>query len=236
MLLAFAVLAAVLSFGAVVAAATGPGAAFSARAIGVTDGDTITVLASGNRQYAIRLLGIDAPEHAQAFGTASRKYLGNLVFGKRVDLQCEKAESYGRLICKVTLPDGEDICLDQIRAGMAWHYKQYQDEQSAADRAIYASAEDAARIAHRGLWSQPHPIEPQDFRHGTQSQLCFASGDRRIACSQAYHGPVRGDRYSKIYEWPGCPYYDRIARYEWVKFANAAAAQAAGYRPARNCP
>lgn len=233
--LALAAVLVALSLGVALGAA-GPGRTFSARVVGITDGDTITVVAPGNRQYTIRLKGIDAPEHAQAFGTASRKYLASRVFGKQVELQCEKAESYQRLICKVTLPGGEDVCLDQIRAGLAWHYKQFQDEQSPADRAIYAGAEDAARIAHRGLWSQPHPVEPQDFRHGTLSQLCFAAGNRRIACSQAYTGPVRGNRHSMIYEWPGCPYYDRIARYNRVKFANAAAAQAAGYRPARNCP
>ena len=50
------------------------------------------------------------------------------------------------------------------------------------------------------------------------------------------HGPVRGNRRSHIYEWPGCPYYDRIAPYNRVAFASAQAAHNAGYRPARNCP
>lgn len=53
--------------------------------------------------------------------------------GKAVTLQCEYERSYGRLICKVLLPYGEDLCLDQVKGGIAWHYKQYQDEQSPAD-------------------------------------------------------------------------------------------------------
>jgi len=47
---------------------------------------------------------------------------------------------------------------------MAWHYKEYQREQTAEDRALYAKAEDDARAAHRGLWIDPAPIQPSEFR------------------------------------------------------------------------
>lgn len=217
-------------------AAIAAAATFTARVVGITDGDTITVLAPGNVQYRIRLAGIDAPEHNQAFGTRSKQNLSRLVFGKTVTLDCGKEESYGRLVCKVLLPSGEDADLDQVKAGMAWHYKQYESEQTPADKAAYAAAEDHAREAHLGLWSRPHPIPPWDFRHGTATKLCFDKSDHRIACSSEYHGPVRGNRRSHIYEWPGCPYYDAIAPYHRVQFPNARAAKAAGYRPARNCP
>lgn len=49
-------------------------------------------------------------------------------------------------------------------------------------------------------------------------------------------GPVRGNRRSMIYQWPGCPYYDAISEGNRVEFPNAQAAGAAGYRPAKNCP
>jgi phosphatidylserine/phosphatidylglycerophosphate/cardiolipin synthase-like enzyme len=48
-------------------------------------------------------------------------------------------------------------------------------------------------------------------------------------------GPVRGNRRSMIYEWPGCPYYDAISARNRVEFPNAQAAEAAGFRPAKNC-
>jgi endonuclease YncB( thermonuclease family) len=207
----------------------------TARVVGVTDGDTITVLAPGNVQYRIRLAGIDAPEHNQAFGTRSKQNLSQLVFGKTVMLDCGKEESYGRLVCKVLLTDGEDACLDQVKAGMAWHYKQFENEQTPPDRRLYASAEDAAREAHRGLWADAHPVPPWDFRHHTSTKLCFDKSDHRIACSEQYRGSVRGNRRSHIYEWPGCPYYDAIAPYNRVEFASRQAAEAAGYRAARNC-
>jgi endonuclease YncB( thermonuclease family) len=211
-------------------------ASFSAKVVGITDGDTITVLAPGNMQYRIRLAGIDAPEHNQAFGTRSKQNLSRLVFGQTVTLDCGKEESYGRLVCKVLLRGGGDACLDQVKAGLAWHYKQFENEQTSEDRKLYAAAEDAAREAHLGLWSQPNPVPPWDFRHGTATKLCFDKRDHRVECSAGYHGAVRGNRRSHIYEWPGCPYYDAIAPYNRIQFPNAQAAEAAGYRAARNCP
>jgi endonuclease YncB( thermonuclease family) len=211
-------------------------ASFSGKVVGITDGDTITVLAPGNVQYRIRLAGIDAPEHDQAFGTRSKQNLSPLVFGKNVTLDCGKEESYGRLVCKVSLPNREDVCLDQVKAGMAWHYKQFESEQTPSDRREYASAEDAAREARLGLWSQPNPVPPWDFRHGTAPKLCFDRTNHRVACSVSYHGPVRGNRRSHIYEWLGCPYYDAIAPYNRVEFPTVQAAEQAGYRAARNCP
>ena len=132
----------------------------------ITDGDTINARLPDGFEHAIRLAGIDAPESAQAFGAQSTAHLAELVSGKVVMLQCSGDRSYGRMICKILLPSGEDVCLDQVKAGMAWQYKQYQDEQSAADRTTYAATECTAMKASVGLWSDPHPVQPQDFRHG----------------------------------------------------------------------
>jgi len=205
---------------------------FIAQVVGITDGDTVTVRSVG----AIRLVGIDAPEHGQPFAAESQEHLRTLVFGKDVSLDCNGGVSYGRLVCKVQLPDGEDVSLDQVKAGMAWHYKQYQTEQSPADRAAYAAAEDTARESHLGLWSDAHPIQPQDFRHHTQSPLCWDGENHRVLCSDLYQGPVRGNVRSRIYHWPGCPNYEDISEANRVEFPNAAAADQAGYRAARNCP
>ena len=129
----------------------------------VADGDTVTVLDSASTQYRIRLSGIDAPESHQAFGTQSRKNLSELVFGKDVTVLYDKTDQYGRLVGKIMV-NGQDVNLEQVREGMAWHYKEYEREQSPEDRAIYARAEDEARAQHRGLWQDPNPIEPSQFR------------------------------------------------------------------------
>jgi endonuclease YncB( thermonuclease family) len=208
----------------------------SATLTGIEDGDTIYVHESNGSQATIRLAGIDAPEKAQPYGPEATANLRRLLAGGAVNLICTGEVSYGRQVCKILLPDGEDVCLDQIKAGLAWHYKQYEETQPPAERAEYATAEDAARHAHLRLWSDPHPTAPWDFRHDEQTQLCFDKSDDRIQCTANYAGPVRGNERTHIYVWPECPYSDAIGESNRVEFANAQEAQEAGYRPAHNCP
>src|SRR5204863_9459601 len=99
------------------------------RVVRIADGDTVTILDATNTQHRIRLQGIDAPESHQAFGTQSKKNLSDLIFDKDVTVEYEKIDRYGRIVGKITLA-GTDIDLEQIKAGMAWHYKDYQDEQT----------------------------------------------------------------------------------------------------------
>ena len=135
----------------------------SGRVVRIADGDTITVLDSSKTQHRIRLQGIDAPESKQGFGTQSKKKLSGMIFGKDVEVVYEKNDQYGRLVGKVLL-EGRDINLEQVRSGMAWHYKEYEREQSSEDRELYARAEDEARSARRGLWVGRNPVEPSEFR------------------------------------------------------------------------
>jgi endonuclease YncB( thermonuclease family) len=134
------------------------------KVIAVADGDTITVLGASNNSHRIRLQGIDAPERAQAFGTVSRQHLNDLLFGKAVVLQGDKVDQYGRMVCKV-LVDGHDANLEQINAGFAWFYRQYEKELSSEDRDSYSNAESEAHNAKRGLWSEPTPTPPWEYRH-----------------------------------------------------------------------
>jgi endonuclease YncB( thermonuclease family) len=60
--------------------------------------------------------------------------------------------------------EGVDANLEQVKAGMAWHYKQYQKEQTPSDRALYSEA-DRAKAGHIGLWADPNPTPPWEFRH-----------------------------------------------------------------------
>jgi endonuclease YncB( thermonuclease family) len=134
------------------------------KVVGVSDGDTVTVLDSAKVQYKIRLTGIDAPEKAQAYGQVSKKSLSDLVFNKDVEISWEKRDRYQRILGKVLL-DKQDICLEQVKRGMAWHYKQYQRDQSLEDRTVYDLAEKKAREAKLGLWADDAPVEPSQFRH-----------------------------------------------------------------------
>lgn len=134
------------------------------KVVGVADGDTVTILDSAKVQYKIRLTGIDAPEKAQPYGQVSKKSLSDLVFNKDVEISWEKRDRYQRILGKVLL-NKQDICLEQVKRGMAWHYKQYQSDQSQEDRTLYDLAEKKAREAKLGLWADDEPVEPSKFRH-----------------------------------------------------------------------
>ena len=133
------------------------------KVVSVADGDTITVLDAEKNQHKIRLQGIDAPEKAQAFGAKSKQALYEMVHGKTVQVSFEKSDKYGRILGKVLL-DGQDICHQQIKAGLAWHYKKYQNQQPLVDREAYSASETAAKNEKLGLWSDPRPMAPWDFR------------------------------------------------------------------------
>ena len=145
-----------------------PAEAFAERleglVVAVADGDTITVLDDAKTQHRIRLSGIDAPERRQDFGNVSRQHLANAVLQRRVVVEYDKTDRYGRLVGKVLL-NGQDECLAQVAAGLAWHYKKYEGEQPFEDRRAYAAAEDAARAAQRGLWRDANPVPPWEWRH-----------------------------------------------------------------------
>ena len=101
------------------------------RVVGVTDGDSITLLDANQSQYKIRIEGIDAPEKKQAFGQKSKMTMSEMVFGKFVKVEWNKKDRYGRIVGKVLAPPSDcretpcethlDVGLMQLTKGMAWH-------------------------------------------------------------------------------------------------------------------
>ena len=133
------------------------------KVVGISDGDTIKVLDSNKTEHKIRLMGIDAPEKSQAFGAASKQALSNYLYQREVTVEYKKKDRYQRILGKVVL-DKQDICLTMISDGMAWHYKDYEKEQSKTDRDLYSQAELKARQAKIGLWQDANPVAPSTFR------------------------------------------------------------------------
>jgi endonuclease YncB( thermonuclease family) len=123
----------------------------------------------------VRLSGIDAPEKKQPYGTRAKQHLSELVFGKVVDVDWEKHDRYDRVVGMVLAPLANctaadcaktmDAGLAQLSAGLAWHYKHYAKEQPRAERERYATAEHEAHLNRLGLWAEPHPVPPWEWRH-----------------------------------------------------------------------
>jgi endonuclease YncB( thermonuclease family) len=129
----------------------------------IADGDTLTLLDDGKAMHRIRIDGIDAPERTQAHGQRSRLSLAALAQGRSARAECGKSDRYGREVCRVIV-DGVDVGLEQVRRGWAWHYTKYAHEQPPSARLAYARAEEEARRARHGLWSEGSPTPPWDYR------------------------------------------------------------------------
>jgi len=127
------------------------------KVVGVHDGDTITGLGEDQKQFKIRLDAIDAPELGMPFGQASRKALSHKVFGKQVEVIVKTKDRYGRTVGHVLL-DKRDMNLEMLEEGMAWHYAHYDHNKRLAE------AEKDAGANSVGLWSDPNPVAPWDWR------------------------------------------------------------------------
>jgi len=147
----------------------------SGHIVAVTDGDTVTLLTKQNEEFKIRLMGIDAPEKKQDFGMASKQSLSDLSYDKIATIDYNKRDRYGRIVGKILI-NSRDINLEQVKQGMAWHFKKYEGEQEVEDRSIYANAEYEAKRDKRGLWIQPNPIPPWEFRKNRKSKSGTMSG------------------------------------------------------------
>lgn len=131
----------------------------SGKCVGVTDGDTATILVDGTRQVKVRFDGIDAPESRQDFGQKAKQKLADLIYGKEVRVEISSKDKYGRSLGKVYV-GSTYTNLEMVRSGMAWHYVKYSN---AID---LANAEKEARAKKIGLWSHVNPTPPWKWRRG----------------------------------------------------------------------
>lgn len=129
---------------------------FSGRVVSVADGDTITVLVD-REQIKVRLIEIDAPEKAQAFGNKSKQALANLVFGKEVEVEERGKDRYKRTLGRV-LVNGLDANAEMVRLGYAWVYRKYSQNPE------LLRLEAGARESKRGLWVDSNPMPPWEWR------------------------------------------------------------------------
>lgn len=125
--------------------------------VGVSDGDTATCLTADKTQIKIRFDQIDAPETGQDFGSTSKKALSDLIFNKEVGLKTKEKDKYGRTVAEVFIDD-KNINKEMVALGMAWAYREYMRDSE------YEQLESEARNKSIGIWSQPNPIYPSDYR------------------------------------------------------------------------
>lgn len=132
-------------------------AEFSAKVVRITDGDSLRALHQQS-EVEIRLEGIDCPEHGQAFGNRAKQATSELAFGKTVTVRPTGKDQYGRTLADIVLPDGTNLNQELVRLGYAWWFRKYSSDET------LARLEAEARQAKRGLWADPKPVAPWEWR------------------------------------------------------------------------
>ncbi len=132
----------------------------------VIDGDTLTLLTREGTRLRVRLYGIDAPEvrheemPGQPHGEEAKDALAALVLGRIVTVAIVDIDAHRRVVGIVRC-SGEEINLEMVRSGHAWAYRRYLSAPYASG---YIDAEKEARGRRDGLWKQPNPDPPWEFK------------------------------------------------------------------------
>jgi micrococcal nuclease len=156
--------------------ATGPqakGAGEKAVVTFVEDGDTAYLKKGDGSKVTCRIDGIDAPETGhpkvgkpgQKYGEEAGKLLRDMIDQKEVTLRITKpaqeGQNFGRSTCQIEI-SGKDVSKEMVRAGAAWLYRRYATDPAAVNE--MAGLEADARANKRGLWADPNPMNPEQFR------------------------------------------------------------------------
>jgi len=127
--------------------------------VGITDGDTLTLLTPDRRQTKVRLAEIDTPERRQPYGSRAREALADLAFQRQVRVVVEDTDRYGRTVGHV-YAGSRDVNAEMVRRGAAWVYDRYNRDPA------LPVLEAEARAARRGLWALPEAerMPPWEWR------------------------------------------------------------------------
>jgi endonuclease YncB( thermonuclease family) len=183
--------------------------AWQGKVVGVSDGDSITVMHDGKGEE-IRLYGVDCPEGHQDFGDRAKQFTSNMVYGKTVDVKPITQDRYGRTVGMIVY-DRVNLSVELIRFGHAWVYRQYCTRpECKAWEFIEAKAKDEKN----GLWPVSNPIPPWEFRRNARESTATPTPPPAVSASTTassssqsqrtvYHGNVR----SHVFHGPVCKDY-----------------------------
>jgi len=134
----------------------------NAQIVRVVDGDTFKAVLDGeDREWTVRMLGIDTPETVdprkpvQCFGKEASQKLTDLIEGTRVrldaDPEADELDKYGRLLRNVFLTDGTDVNALMVQEGYAHELTSFP--LNAERKVELRQLERDAKASNRGLWA-----------------------------------------------------------------------------------
>ena len=133
------------------------GMAIKGTVVYVADGDTFNLKLDDGVVIIVRAQAIDAPEKGQEHGNISKEFLRREILNRRITVIYDKTDSYNRYVGRI-YRNGLDMEELMLRRGHAWHFKRFNNEP------LLARSEADARARKIGLWNDPNPEPPEDFR------------------------------------------------------------------------
>lgn len=127
------------------------------KVIGIKDGDTVEVIDKLNKTTILRLAEVDCPEKKQPFGTIAKQFTSDAIYLKTIKYIVTDKDRYGRSVAKIFYHN-KYLSAEIIKNGMGWHYKKYSTSQE------LALFEKQARSRKIGLWMDPNPVYPSEWR------------------------------------------------------------------------
>ena len=150
--------------------------------IAIRDADTISVINDNNEEIWVRLAEIDLPEKFQIHGDIAREALRAKTYKKRVSVELQGEDPYGRLIGNVFV-DRDWINRELVKEGHAWHFRHHSNDPE------LEYAEKTARADGLNIWEEDSPMPPWEFRERQKTQRVFTIAeylDRRTRVLDAY--------------------------------------------------
>ena len=210
--------------------------------LSVADGDTLHVAVDG-QDKTVRVIGIDAPETVECWGSDATSAATAMLTGVSVQLitdptQADK-DQYDRLLRYVQLPDGTDLGSTMISEGNAYEYTYDVPYEK---QASYQSLQTAAAANGKGAWgastcdgqrTPPIVLSPTIT---TPAPVVEPAAPTTTPGSCDIKGNISSSG-EKIYHEPGDPSYEKTKIDEsdgerW--FCSTADAVAAGWRAPKN--
>lgn len=198
----------------------------SGKVVGVSDGDTITVL-QNKQQYKIGLYGVDCPESSQAFGQRAKEFTSAMLFGKTVEVTVYDIDKYDRSVGVVKV-DGKTVNEALLKNGYAWLYTKYCDQSFCSE---WKNLEQQANGKRLGLWVDKTPTPPWEWRKNKRE------GQQTLSAATQLPGPstgvFHGNTKSHVVHSPDCQHYNCKNCTE--TFRTVEDAVKAGYRKHEQC-
>lgn len=203
----------------------------------MADGDTITVINQNNESVRIRLAGVDCPESTQSHGNNAKQFTVSKVSGKRVRIQPETIDKYGRTV-GIVLINGENLNQQIVEHGHGWVYRKYCTAGFCND---WLKKEEAAKDAKVGLWKENNPQPPWEWRaehrrkngNGSGDNISVATSPAAVITSPGSSTFYHGNRRSHVFHGPSCRDYN--CKNCTVILESVKEAVGAGYRAHRSC-